>query len=166
MRTQCPRCSQAIATTDVIDCFNGRLSHVDCRRPHTLTPAERSLVFVYCSEHLVARCPACDLRFRFGDLAADFLAGRTNLCPRCRRDLTESVRAHLFTCVNLPSAIRELTRAVRDATQILITRAHQAAEADILIRSGSPPLRAPAGTPSRDGTAWKRRRLNQRVRGR
>jgi len=134
MHTQCPRCSQPIATTDVIDFYNGRMSHLDCRRPQTLTPAERSLVFVYCSEHVVARCLACDLRFRFDELAADFLAGRTNLCPRCRHDLTESVRAHLFTCVTLPLAIRELTQAVRDATQILITRAHQAAEADILIR--------------------------------
>ena len=134
MHTQCPRCSQPIATTDVIDFYNGRMVHLDCRRPQTLTPAERSLVFMYCSEHVVARCLACDLRFRFDELAADFLAGRTNLCPRCRRDLTESVRAHLFTCVTLPSAIRELTQAVRDATQILITRAHQAAEADILSR--------------------------------
>ena len=134
MHTQCSRCSQPIATTDVIDFSNGRLSHVDCRRHQTLTPTERSLVFVYCSEHPVARCPACDLRFRFEELAADFLAGRTNLCPRCRRDLTESVRAHLFTCVTLPSAIRELTQEVRDAAQILITRAHQAAEADMLIR--------------------------------
>ena len=134
MHIQCSRCSQPIATTDMIHSADGRLSHLDCKRPQTLTPTERALVFVYCSEHVVARCPACDLRFRFGELAADFLAGRTNLCPRCRRDLTESVRAHLFTCVTLPSAIRELTRAVRDAARILISRANQAAEADILIR--------------------------------
>ena len=141
MPPQCPRCSRPIATTDVIDFSNGRMLHVDCRRPQTLTPAERSLIFVYCSEHSVARCPACDLRFRFGELAADFLAGRTNLCPRCRRDLTEGVRAHLFTCVTLPSAIRELTQAVRDAAQILIARAHRAAEADTLAREAEAHLR-------------------------
>jgi uncharacterized paraquat-inducible protein A len=53
------------------------------------------------------RCPACDISFRYTELAADILGGsRTNMCPRCRRELTEAVRAHLFRCAMLPSEIR------------------------------------------------------------
>jgi hypothetical protein len=94
MQVQCTKCSEPIALSDVIESTNGQLSHVDCKRPHVLTPEERALVFVYCSGHVVARCPACDISFRYTELAADILGGgRTNMCPRCRQDLTEAVRA-------------------------------------------------------------------------
>src|SRR5215470_575905 len=93
MQVSCSKCSQPIALTDVIESHNGRLSHVDCKRPHVLTPEERALVFFYCSGHTVVRCPACDVSYRYTELAADILVGgRTNLCPRCRRDLTEAIR--------------------------------------------------------------------------
>jgi hypothetical protein len=109
MQVQCTKCSQPIALTDIIESHNGHLSHVDCKRPHVLTPEERALVFVYCSGHVVARCPACDISFRYNELAADILAGgRTNMCPRCRRDLTENVRRP-------PLRLRDA--AVRGATQ-------------------------------------------------
>ena len=104
MQVQCAKCSQPISLTDIIESNNGHLSHVDCKRPHVLTPEERALVFVYCSGHVVARCPACDISFRYTELAADILGGsRTNMCPRCRRELTEAVRTHLFRCAMLPS---------------------------------------------------------------
>ena len=61
-------------------------------RPVRWTPEERALVFIYCSEHNVAHCPVCGLGFRFAKLGADPMTGRTNLCTRCRRDLTEDVR--------------------------------------------------------------------------
>ena len=107
MQVKCAKCSQPIALTDIIESKNGHLSHVDCKRPHVLTPEERALVLVYCSGHVVARCPACDISFRYTELAAEILGGsRTNMCPRCRRELTEAVRAHLFRCAMLPSEIR------------------------------------------------------------
>ena len=56
MQVDCTKCSQPIRLTDVIQSNNGHLSHVDCKRPHVLTPEERALVFVYCSGHVVARC--------------------------------------------------------------------------------------------------------------
>ena len=34
--------------------------------------------------------------FKLSELVSDVLGGRMHLCPRCRRDLTESVRAHLY----------------------------------------------------------------------
>ena len=80
MQVQCTKCSQPIALTDIIESHNGDLSHVDCKRPHVLTPEERVLVFVYCSGHVVARCPACDISFRYNELAADILAGGARTC--------------------------------------------------------------------------------------
>jgi hypothetical protein len=64
MQVNCTKCSQPIALTDIIESNHGHLSHVDCKRPQLLTPEERALVFVYCSGHVVARCPVCDVRLR------------------------------------------------------------------------------------------------------
>jgi hypothetical protein len=130
MQVKCAKCSQPIALTDIIESKNGHLSHVDCKRPHVLTPEERALVFVYCSGHVVARCPACDISFRYTELAADILGGsRTNMCPRCRRELTEAVRAHLFRCAMLPSEIRLRVEAVREAAQRLVKEVQQPRDA-------------------------------------
>jgi uncharacterized paraquat-inducible protein A len=136
MQVTCAKCSQPIALTDIIESNNGQLSHVDCKRPHVLTPEERALVFVYCSGHVVARCPACDISFRYMELAADILGGnRTNMCPRCRRELTEAVRAHLFRCAMLPSEIRLWVQAVREAAQRVVKEIQQLGElSDVQIR--------------------------------
>src|SRR5262249_9147309 len=80
MQVNCAKCSQPIALTDIIEANNGHLSHIDCKRPKVLTPEERALVFVYCSAHVVARCPACDISYRYTELAADMVGGsRTNM---------------------------------------------------------------------------------------
>jgi hypothetical protein len=136
MQVKCSKCSQPIALTDIIESNNGHLSHIDCKRPHVLTPEERALVFIYCAGHVVARCPACDVSFRYNELAADILAGgRTNMCPRCRQDLTEAVRAHLFRCAMLPSEIRFRAQAVREASQRLVKCAQELRDKpDVLIR--------------------------------
>ena len=136
MQVKCSKCSQPIALTDIIESNNGHLSHVDCKRPQILTPEERALVFVYCSGHVVARCPACDVSFRYTELAADILSGgRTNMCPRCRQDLTEAVRAHLFRCAMLPPAIRIRAQEVREAAQRLVKETQQLGDrSDVLIR--------------------------------
>ena len=63
MQVNCPRCSRPISVTDVIQLSNGRLQHLDCARSGGLTPEERALLFVYCSEHTVARCLSCDRDF-------------------------------------------------------------------------------------------------------
>jgi hypothetical protein len=126
MKVNCTKCSQPIGLTDIIESNNGHLSHVDCKRPHVLTPEERTLVFAYCSGHVIAQCPDCDVSFRFTELAADIVGGnRTNMCPRCRRDLTEAVRAHLFRCTMLPSEVRLRAQAVREAAQDLVKESQQ-----------------------------------------
>ena len=107
-----------------------------CKRPKVPTPEERALVFVYCSGHVVARCPACDLSYHYNELAAEMVGGsRTNMCPRCRQDLTEAVRSHLFRCPMLPSEVRSRAVALRAAAHHLVKESQQARDtSDVLIR--------------------------------
>jgi hypothetical protein len=142
MQVSCSKCSRPIALTDIVESHDGHLSHVDCNSPHVLTPEERALVFLYCSDHAVARCPACDISYRYTELAADILGGnRTNMCPRCRRDLTEAVRAHLFRCAMLPSAVRLRAQEVREAARHLVKETHQARDrSEVLIREAEAEL--------------------------
>ena len=136
MQVNCSKCSQPIALADIIESKDGHLSHLDCKRPHVLTPEERALVFTYCSGHVVARCPICDMGLRYTELATDILGGsRTNMCPRCRQDLTQAVRAHLFRCATLPSEVRLRARAVREASQHLVKQSQELRDnAAVLIR--------------------------------
>ena len=135
MQVRCSTCSRPIAVTDVVQSSGGSLAHLDCARAHGLTPEERALLFVYCSIHLVARCHSCGLAFHMTELAADPLGGRTNLCPRCRKDLTESIRGHFYSCVTLPSEMKQRTQEVRDAAQLLIKRSQELSDrSDVLIR--------------------------------
>jgi len=142
MQVKCTQCSEPIALTDIIESNSGLLSHSDCRRPHGLTPVERTLVFTFCWDHVVVRCPICDVSFHYTELAADILGGGgTNLCPRCRLDLTEAVRAHLFRCPTLPSAIRLRAQELRDAGQRLVKESQQRRDrSDVLMREAEAAL--------------------------
>src|SRR5262245_40000281 len=118
MQVQCSKCSQLIALSDIIESAEGRLSHVNCAQPRTLTIDERTLLFVYCGDHVVAQCLACGLSFRVAELGADPLGGdRAYQCPRCRKALTENVRTHVYGCARLPSEVRCMAQAVRVAAQ-------------------------------------------------
>jgi hypothetical protein len=86
---KCPRCAQQITPGDPLAFYGALIFHLDCQRPHTLSREERTLLFRYCWEHVVAKCSACEQRFKQYQLGADLLAHRAYLCPRCRADLTE-----------------------------------------------------------------------------
>src|SRR4030095_11005152 len=135
MQVKCWKCGRPIALADVIASSAGRLSHLDCARAQGITPEERALLFVYCSDHDVAKCVPCGLQFQMMKLAADPLDGRTNLCPRCRTDLTTSVRAHLSTCPALPAEVQQRAQEVREAAQVVVKRGHDLVDtSDPLIR--------------------------------
>jgi hypothetical protein len=141
MQVKCSKCGQFIALSDIVKSSNGLLSHVDCKRPRSLTAEERHLLFVYCSDHAVAQCLACGLSFRMMELAADPLDSRTNMCPRCRKDLTENIRTHLYGCAMLPSELRLRAQAVRDAAQHLVKQSQELVDnADTLIRDAEAAL--------------------------
>ena len=130
----CSRCLQVISVEDTIHICRGVMTHVDCRRPRDLSPEERAILFRYCWNHAVAKCVACTGRFRQNELGADLLSHRIHLCPRCRADLTESVRGHLYGCAMLPTEVRLTAGEVRDATRKLVTHRHQLSDhADGLI---------------------------------
>jgi hypothetical protein len=141
MQVKCSKCSRPITLTDIIESSRGRLSHVDCKRPGTLTVEERALIFIYCSDHAVARCLSCDVSLRFTELGADVLGGRTNMCPRCRKDLTENVRAHLYRCATVPAEVRLAAQAVRETAMRLVKQSHQLVDgADGLFREAETAL--------------------------
>ena len=142
MQVKCTKCSKPIALTDIIESNSGLLSHCDCRRPHGLTPEERALIFTFCWDHVVVRCPICDVSFPYTGLAADILGrGGMNLCPRCRLDLTEAVRAHLFSCPKLPSVIRLRAQELRDAAQRVVKESQQLRDrSDVVIRKAEAAL--------------------------
>lgn len=146
MQVNCAKCGRLIALAHVIESSAGRLSHLDCARAEGLTPEERALLFRYCSDHVVTKCMPCGHEFRMMQLAADPLGGRTNLCPRCRTDLTASVRAHLFACAVLPEEIRLRTQEVRDAARILVKRSQE-----VVVRSVVPIREAEAHLFERQG---------------
>ena len=141
MQVKCSKCSEPIALSDVIEASDGRLSHIDCARPRMLTAEERALLFVYCSGHAAAYCLGCDLRFRMTELAADALGSPTNLCPRCRKDLTQSARGHVYICAMLPAEVRLKAQAVREAAQNLVKESQQLRDrSDVLIREAEAAL--------------------------
>jgi hypothetical protein len=135
VQVRCAKCSRWIAATDTVESAHGRLAHVDCARLRTLTADERALLFLYCSGHTVAECLACGRSFRFTELAADPLGSRTNMCPRCRKDLTEHIRAHVYSCSMLPAAVLQRAQAVREAARRLVKQSQELADkADVVIR--------------------------------
>jgi len=109
--------------------------HADCRNPRALGPEERAILFRYCWSHSVAKCIACTERFRQQELGVDLLSHRTHLCPRCRADLIESVRGHLYSCAVLPTEMRLRAGNMRDTLrQVVKQRQRSSAPAEVLIR--------------------------------
>src|SRR5215510_4862734 len=113
MQVNCSKCSQPIALTDIIESFEGRLSHTDCKRPNTLTAEERGFLFFYCVRHAVAYCLGCDLRLRLSELAPDVRGASMNVCPQCRRDLTASARARSLISDGNMAHLNRCARAMR-----------------------------------------------------
>lgn len=50
-----------------------------------------------------------------------------NMCPRCREDLTDAIRAHFFRCAMLLSEIQRRAQAVTEAAQLLVKESQRAA---------------------------------------
>ena len=114
---KCPRCAQQITPGDRLAFYGALIFHLDCQRPHNLSHEDRVLLFRYCWDHPVAKCPACDLSFRQLQLSGDLLAHRAYLCPRCRADLTDTLRGQLDACAMLPDEIRLRAQEAREAAR-------------------------------------------------
>jgi len=149
---RCLRCVRVISADDTVQLVSDGMSHVDCQRPRDLGPEERALLFRYCWSHAAGNCTACAKNFRHQELAAEFLGHGTNLCPRCRADLTESMRGHLYSCAMVPEEVRRRARDAHDAAGKLIEQA--ADRADGLMREAEAAIAALRETLRR--TTWGR----------
>jgi hypothetical protein len=133
----CPRCWQAFSPEDTIDRDRRDVVHLDCRRPRRLSLEERVLLCEYCWEHAVGECVLCARSFR----PAELLSGRSgdmDLCPQCRQDLSDSVRAHLYHCAMLPAEVRRRAQEARAAAQKLVKLSGQLRDsADVLMREAA-----------------------------
>jgi hypothetical protein len=114
----CPDCSAALAAGDTVILTRGRVTHFDCKRPHTLNPEERLLLFRYCWDHAVCECRPCTDTYRLSALSMDLVRRREHLCPRCRADLTESIRTHLYACTMLPANVRRRAKEAREGRDV------------------------------------------------
>ena len=131
----CPQCSRDISPRDTTLVRNGRLAHLDCRRPRTLTPDECAVLCSCCRGHPVAQCLACARTFHLGQLTADPLAADPFICPQCRGDLTENVRAHVYGCVLMPAIVRSRALRLREAARNLVKQSQQLCDnGDVLMR--------------------------------
>jgi hypothetical protein len=131
----CTECSKAILPEDTFILHTDWLSHLDCQRPHALRPEERVVLFHYCRDHAVAECEQCAKGYRMSELGSDSVGDRDPLCPRCRKDLIGSVRAHLYNCSMLPSAVLQAARKAREAAQRLVKRGRELSDtSDVLMR--------------------------------
>jgi len=141
--TKCPRCLQQISAKDTIAFDGNRIVHSDCQRPRDLSVEERALLFKFCFDHAVAECAACGGTYRQEELGSDLVRNRTHLCPKCRVDLTESLREHLYACPVLPDNVRLRARSAREAALKLVKESDQLSDrADVLIAEAEAALAA------------------------
>ena len=93
------------------------------------------MLFRYCRGHAIAKCGRCASEYRQSELASDRVGAQQHLCPGCRADLLDSVRAHLYTCSTLPAEVRRQAQAAREAARGLVKRGRELSDrADLLMR--------------------------------
>ena len=137
----CTRCSRTIGPGDTFIFGAAGLTHVDCRRPRVLSSEERALLFLHCGNHSV-ECAPCVNSFHLSELGSD-LRGHTNLCPHCRQDLTDGVRAHLYKCDMVSETVRRRAQALRAVSERLVKESYEPGDAaDVLRREVETALHA------------------------
>ena len=131
----CPRCSKVLSPEDTVERDGHRVAHVDCLHPRRLTRDERVILFQYCWDHGVVECVPCSRIFRQEELLESLFGDSMDRCPKCRRDLTEGMRAHLYSCGMLPAAVRRRAQETREAARRLVKQSNQLYDrADVLLR--------------------------------
>lgn len=160
---KCPQCLRPIALDDsVVLARDGRLSHFDCRMPRALSGDEWNALIFYCFDHAIVECVRCAWSFRAIELSTDYLSGRKQLCPRCRADLTDNIRAHLDACTMLPAEVRRRAQETRETARRLVKQSRQLRDrADVLAREAEAAMAALRES-MRQSVSEARRRLIQR----
>jgi hypothetical protein len=139
----CPECSKAISADDTVNFVRERITHFYCRQPRTLSAEERTLLFLHCWEHAVAKCRPCAREYRLSELAQDLFSGQDYLCPQCRVDLLDSVRRHLYSCSMVPAEVMRRAQVARQTAQMLVKQGHELGDqADVLMQQAEEALDA------------------------
>jgi hypothetical protein len=160
----CLQCSQVVSSEDTVERDGDRVVHLDCRRPRRLSLEERALLYRYCWDHAVGECESCARTFRQDELLAGLSADGTDLCPQCRKDLTDSVRAHLYGCAMLPAEVRRRAQDTRASTQALLKQSGELHDrADVLLREAEV-ARAASRAASQSTTEMLRRLIQYKLR--
>ena len=160
----CFRCWQVLSPEDTIDRDGRGVVHLDCRRPRRLSLEERVLLYEYCREHAVGECVLCARNFRPDELLSG-LSGDTDLCPQCRNDLSDSVRAHLYRCAMLPAEVRRRAQEARAAAQKLVKESGQLRDtADVLMREAEVAVAALRAAMKQSASEALRRVIRSRFR--
>jgi hypothetical protein len=138
----CLRCARVISPEHTVELHGDRLVHLDCRRPRRLGREERALLYQYCWSHVVGACVSC-ARPRYNELLLGLFGDGTDLCPHCRKDLTDVVRTHLYSCALLPAEVRCRAQDARAAAQKFAKHSGQLRDrADVLMREAEIALAA------------------------
>jgi hypothetical protein len=140
----CPQCTRIVSPEDTIVFGRGRLGHLDCRRPRLLSAEEWALLFTYCRNHAVGDCVRCAGKFLLREVVSiDQFGIRSNGCPWCHTDLTDSVRVHLYACAMLPAEVRQRAQAAREAARRLVKQSQQLRDnTDLLMQEAEAALQA------------------------
>ena len=101
-----------------------------------LSAEERTVLFLYCRDHSVVECARCSGTFSLREVVSlDQVGIRSHSCPRCHVDLTDRIRAHLYSCAMLPAEVRRRAAATREAAWNLVKQSQQLRDnADVLMR--------------------------------
>ena len=138
----CPECNRMISPEDTILFGHGRLAHLYCRQPRILRAEERDILTIYGRHHTVAQCVRCGEQFRFTHVSyLDSVGIRSHACLCCRADLTDGIRAHLYSCARVPAEVRRRAAVARDAARSLMERSGELDDAaDIAMREAEAAL--------------------------
>ena len=94
-----------------------------------MSSSERAMMIRCCYAHDVAFCHDCAQSYRIQRLGADRLEGKTEICPRCRADLSDSIRDHLRSCEPVAtlrsSKLVAESRALQEVSRLLRKEAQQ-----------------------------------------
>ena len=67
------------------------------------------------------------------ELLSGLFGDGTDRCPKCRKELTDSVRAHLYSCTMLPAEERRQAQEILTASRKLVKHCGQLREAEVAV---------------------------------
>jgi len=161
----CPNCLQLVSPDDTVTFGGGQIMHLDCRQPGGLIRHERVLLFGHCWGHSIA-CPACGYPVQLFELNSNrFERDKLRCCPRCQRDLTESVRDHLYSCALSPKVLRRAAQEARATMRMLIKQVSELRHREeVLIREAEATLREVRDGMKQSVSEALRRTIQQKLR--